>query len=106
MSIRRIIGQSKLTSTVTQISVGTTEEQILAGNEDRKGFLIQNTGTTVIKLAFNPNVPTQTVYNVAIRAGNVADDGIGATYSDDMYTGTVRAISSVAGGTIVVTEYL
>lgn len=68
--------------------------------------MIQNTGTTTIKLNFGSTAPTQTVYHVAIRPGNVADDGIGAVYTDDLWIGAVRAISSVAGGTVVITEFI
>jgi hypothetical protein len=78
---------------------------ILTANPKRKGLLIQNTGTTVIKLTFSATDPTQTVYDVALKGGTDADDGMGATWIDPHFVGAVRGISSAAGGTVVITEF-
>lgn len=92
-------------STPAQTSIGTTAAVVLALNHKRKGLFIQNTGTTVIKLAFGGTNPTQTVYHMALAACTVADDGTGGAYSDDATTEEVRAISSAAGGTFVIAEF-
>jgi len=93
-------------STPAQTSIGTTAGLALATNPKRKGLTVQNTGTTVIKLTFHPtDMPTQTVYDVALAAGSAADDGKGGFYSDDAYVGAVNAISSAAGGTFVIKEF-
>jgi len=102
----RYLGNSNLVSAAAQTAVGITAGSVLAANSGRKGFMIQNTGTTTIKLSFGATNPTQTVYHVALRSAGVADDGTGATYTDDLWTDAVRAISSVAGGTIVITEFI
>ena len=89
-----------------QTSVGIVAGVILYYNSKRKGFTIQNTGTTTLKLALGVNaVPTQTVYHIALKGGTAANDGTGAVYTDDAWVGDVWAISDVAGGTCVVTEY-
>lgn len=91
--------------TAAQTSIGTTAATILAANEARRSVIIQNTGTTTIKLLFGTGTPTQTVYHVALKACGIADDGSGGVYSDDAWRGAIRAISSGAGGTLVITEF-
>jgi hypothetical protein len=91
-------------STSNQVSVGTTAGAILATNDDRRGLMVQNTGTTVIKLLLGTETPTQTVYDVALKACSTADDGTGGAYFDDAWIGDVQAISSAPGGTCVVNE--
>jgi hypothetical protein len=78
---------------------------LLYKNAKRKGFSIQNTGTTIIKLSFGATMPTQTVYHVALKPCTVADDGNGAYYVDDCWIGPVNGISSAGGGTCVITEF-
>ena len=91
-------------STPTQIAQDTTADIVIASNADRRGFSVQNTGTTVIKLAFGSTDPTQTAYHVALKACAEADDGTGGYYADDQWSGDVRAISSGASGTLVALE--
>jgi len=92
-------------STPAQTSVTDTAGVILYANGRRKGLVVQNTGTTIIKLAFGSTSPTQGAYHVALSACTVANDGSGGIYVDDAWAGEVRAISSTAGGTIVTTEF-
>lgn len=87
-----------------QTSLGLVAAQLLAQNNARRGLMIQNTGTTVIKLVLGTETPTQTVYHIALGAATAADDGLGATYTDDAWLGPVQGISSGAGGTLVITE--
>lgn len=89
-----------------QTTIGTNAAVILRANPKRKGWSIQNTGTTVIKLSFGSTDPTQTVYHQALGAASAADDGTGGTWFDDAYVGEVRAISSAAGGTFVLSEFV
>lgn len=91
-------------SSAAQTAIGTTAGQILAANSNRKGLIIQNTGTTILKLVFGSGIPTQTVYHWALSACTAADDGKGGGWSDDSWVGAVQAISSGAGGTCAVTE--
>lgn len=93
-------------SAPAQTSVGTTAGLVLPANDKRKGFWIQNTGITTIKLTFGLTQPTQTVYHVALKAGSGADDGSGVAYLEAGWVGPVNAISSGAGGTCVITEVM
>ena len=77
---------------------------IVAANPKRKGLIVQNTGTTVIKLALGSTVPDQLAYHIALKACSTADDGLGGVYFDDGWAGPVYGISSAAGGTFVLTE--
>jgi len=88
-------------------SVGVAAGLVLISNSKRKGFLIQNTGTTIIKLAFGSasSAPTQTVYHIALKDCAAANDGSGGVYVDDAWTGDVWAISSAGGGTCVICEF-
>jgi hypothetical protein len=105
----RLAGQvetrkASVASAPSRVAVGTTAVIALASNAARRGLLVQNAGTTVIKLTLGTVDPTATVYHVALKAGAAADDGLGGTYIDDQFTGAVRAISSAAGGAVVVLE--
>jgi hypothetical protein len=60
-------------SVPAQTAISTTAALILGPNPKRKGFLIQNTGTTVIKLVLGTTTPTQTVYHAALKACSAAD---------------------------------
>ena len=93
-------------SVPSQVSISTTAALVLSANPKRKGVMVQNTGTTVIKLTFGATAPTQTVYHVALAACTGADDGKGGVYFDDACTMDVRAISSGAGGTFTLTEFV
>lgn len=93
-------------SAPAQITQGATGARILEANARRRGLLIQNTGTTVIKLVFGNTNPTATAYHVALAPASGADDGTGGLYTDDAWQGPIRAISSGAGGTLVITEFL
>lgn len=92
-------------TTPAQTVIGTTAALVLSADQKSKGVFVQNTGTTVVKLAFGATNPTQSVYHVALAACSVADDGSGGAYSDDAYTGEVRAISSASGGTFVIARF-
>lgn len=92
-------------SVPAQTSIGTAAAIVLAENGRRKGLVIVNTGTTIIKLNFSTTLPTQTVYHVALGACTAADDGRGGAWTDDAYVGPVSAVSSGAGGTFVITEF-
>jgi len=98
-------GPAQGTSTASQTSIADSSVLVLAANPKRKGFMIQNSGTTVLKFIFGTTTVTQTVYHVALKGCSVADDGGGAIYTDDCWIGPVTAISSVAGGTCLITEF-
>jgi hypothetical protein len=96
--------QSNTSSAVAQIAVGTSASTVLAANSNRKRLTIQNTGTTVIYLAFGGKTPTPTAYHRALPACGTSNDGSSQPYDDTMETGAVAAISSAPGGTIVIEE--
>lgn len=108
MSVRSILQARQAliprSSTPAQTSVGAVAGQVLAANVDRRGLVIQNTGTTVIYLVLGSGTPTTSVYHVALKPCASADDGLGGAYIDDGWTGAVQAIGSAGGGAIVITE--
>ena len=91
-------------TTAAQSSVTNVAAQILAANQKRKSFSVQNTGTTILRLVLGTGTPTQTVYHYALGACTVADDGTGGVYLDSSWVGAVQCISSAVGGTCVITE--
>lgn len=99
------VGPQVAISVPAQTAVTDTAAVLLAGNPKRKGFMVQNTGTTLIKLSFGGTNPTTTAYHVCLKGGTAADDGTGSIYLDDAWVGDVRALGEVAGGTCVVTEF-
>ena len=107
MSLVSIIaGQQRRTSAPAQTAIGDTAALVLAANPRRRGLIIQNTGLTTIKINLGATDPNQNIYQIALKGCTVADDGSGATYLDDLWQGDVTAISSIAGGTMVITEIL
>lgn len=99
-------GPQSAASAPAQTSVSDGAGTILAANPKRKGFMVQNTGTTIIYIAFSSTDPTTSAYHVALPACSSANDGTSQPYTDDAcYTGVVKAIGSAAGGTCVVTEF-
>ena len=106
MNLNRVLveaRQRKTASSVAQTSVGAGAGTILAANDNRKGLIVVNTGTTVIYLGLG-RTPTVTAYHYPLAACSVADDGKGGQYFDDSWTGSVLAIGSAGGGSVVVTE--
>ena len=91
-------------SAPAQTSISDTAALVLVSNPKRKGFMVQNTGTTIIKLSFGATL-SQTAYHVALKGCSVADDGTGAVYVDDAYAGDVWGISSSPAGTCVISEF-
>lgn len=96
--------ESNVSTNPTQTVVGTVAAQILASNAARKGFIVQNVGTTIIKLVLGAVSPTQTAYTRALPACGVANDGSSPAWEDELWTGAIQAISSATGGLLVVTE--
>lgn len=84
--------------------VGTTAIQALAANDQRTRLVLQNLGTTVLKIVLGATNPTATVYHFAMAANATADSGASPPILLDLYRGEVRAISSVAGGALSVVE--
>jgi hypothetical protein len=91
-------------SVPAQTSVGAVAGVILSSNAKRKGFWIQNTGTTILYLSLGTTNPTVTAYHVALKGGTGADDGGGASYFESNWVGQVNAIGSAPAGTCVVVE--
>jgi hypothetical protein len=103
----QVTGQPLLRSvanTPAQTSVGAGAGQILAANANRRGMIIQNTGTTTIYLSLGGVNPTTTAYHFCLKACSGANDGSGGAYVDDVWTGAVQAIGSAGGGSVVITE--
>lgn len=92
---------SSTSSTVAQTTVGTSAVQALAANSGRKGFSIQNQGTTVLKILLGSATPTQANYTVALPPGGTANDGSSHPWYGPpgfTWTGAIQWISSGAGG--------
>lgn len=79
----------------------TAAGTVLALNQSRKVWAIQNLGTNPLFVRLGASASTS-VFHVILKAGTGADDGLGGYFSDDTYTGVV----SVAGTSprCVVTE--
>jgi len=85
------------------VSVGTSSTAVVNTNASRKEVTIINTGTTVIFLGLG-QTPTTTAYHIALAKCTAANDGTGGTWTSDMFKGTINAIGSAGGGTVVWTE--
>lgn len=74
----------------------TTGGDILTANDGRRWFLVQNLGTNPLFLKLGTGA-SSTSFNVILKAGTAADDGLGGAYESQtvVFTGIV----SVAGTT-------
>lgn len=57
---------------------GSTGVTILAANQARIGFAIQNVGTTVASVRFGVGA-SATVYHFAVKGGSADNDGLGGS---------------------------
>ena len=89
-----------------QTGIGVSAAVISPAKPARVMFRIQNTGTTVIYINLSETLPTGTVYHAALGAGSGANDGGGGVLSMDGWAGPISALSSAAGGTVVLMEVL
>jgi len=97
---------SNTASSPAQTAVGASAGSVLAANPLRKRLNLQNAGTTRIYIALGAANPTTSAYHFALPAGGEAGDGTSPVWTDTMWTGEVRAISSAPGGFLVVTELI
>lgn len=101
--VSAIIYQHKLANTPAILSP-TTGDTVLAANEARGAFMIQNLGTNPLFVKLG-TAATTSVFHIILKAGTSNDDGLGGTFameSGTVYTGAI----SVAGTSprCVVTE--
>lgn len=91
----------------SQTTLGTTAAQALTANANRKGFSIQNQGTTVIKVLLGSATPTQSNYTIALPACGSTNDGTSPPYTGPLnvlWTGAVQWISDASGGLVSAVE--
>lgn len=107
MTLDRVLSEGSPVASVAaaaQTAVSTTAGAILAANPFRKGLRIQNTGTTVIYLLLGAGTPTASVNHVQLKACEDANDGTGGVFESSTWVGSVQAIGSGLGGTVVIME--
>lgn len=83
----------------------TTGDTVIAANQSRVGWGIQNTGTNPIFLLMGAGATTS-VFHKILKGGSADNDGLGASY--EQLDGVVyRGAVSVAGTTpkCVITEF-
>jgi hypothetical protein len=81
--------------TISNATISGTNGNCLQANTARRDFYVQNLGTgNPLFLKFG-SAASNTSFSVALKPGNVADDGIGAYISDDVWKGVI----SVSGVT-------
>jgi hypothetical protein len=85
------------------VTIGLTPVQILLDNPNRVELSVSNIGITHIYLGFG-RVPSITSYDYVLAVSGVADDGTGAVWIGDNFSGSVYAISDGAAGKIAIKE--
>jgi len=89
----KVAGTAPATITVNNSASAT----LLAVNTSRRAFIVQNaSGAADIFLGFHATAPT-TANGIKIKAGEA--------YTDEGYTGIVKAIASVDGADVRVVEF-
>lgn len=96
---------SSTVSAVAITTVGTGSTTLLALNNARKRFLLQNVGTTKIYILFGAGAASSSNYHLVLAAGGTTADGSGLIYPDTMWLGAIQASSSAAGGSMSSAEF-
>jgi hypothetical protein len=80
----------------TRTGIVTTPGTLLSANDNRRTVIVQNLGTSVLYVKFGTGA-SSTDFDLILKAGTAADDGLGGSLSYDVlsYTGVI----SVAGPT-------
>ena len=91
-------------SVPSAITINTTAIQLIPSNSTRKRVTLQNIGTTTIKVNLGTETPTQTLFHFSLPNCLSSGDGIGGFYSDDLWKGAIKAISSSSGGACSIFE--
>lgn len=87
------------------VTVGTTSggTVIAAANTKRKEIVLQNNGliTCIIRLGGDPST---TAYNLTLKGGTGARDGLGASITINFYQGEIKGITESSSTVISVME--
>ena len=88
----------------TRTGIVTSAGTLLAENLNRSGLIIQNLGTNPIFVKFGASAST-TSFDIILKAGLVADDGLGGSFSYDVlsYTGIISV--AVTLGEVPATDW-
>lgn len=97
---------STLNGVPSEVNVGTGSSQLLALNNNRKRFIVQNVGTTKIYLLLGTGTASTSLYSVVLPGGTAANDGTGGSYIDELWQGPVEVVSSGTGGNVALTEII
>lgn len=92
---------SNTASSSAQVTIGTSPLTALAANANRKGFSIQNQGTTILYILLGAGTVSNTNYTFALPACGVNNDGSSSTFlgfAGVVWTGIISWISSASGG--------
>lgn len=71
-------------------SILTSGGDVIASNASRKSWGIQNLGTSPLFVRMATGA-SSSVFHFCLGPGSASDDGLGASVSDDIYTGVVSA---------------
>jgi hypothetical protein len=87
-----VTANSPKSSAANVPAIGTTEDDVLAANANRKQWAIQNVGRNPLFVLLGTGA-SDTVFHFILKGGSADSDGLGALLSDDVWQGIV----SVAG---------
>lgn len=95
-------GKLKVSSSATQTDiasnglavVGVASIALAAANPDRRQIIIQNKGTVAIYIGFGVTPVVGTHFEIPVNG----------TFADDVFTGIINAIASLAAQNVIVVE--
>lgn len=83
---------NKASKVANTTGINTTGGDILSANAERRWFLIQNLGTNALFVKLGAGASTSD-FNIVLKAGSVADDGLGGSYESSIvvFSGIISA---------------
>lgn len=98
---RRGVSTAPGTGTQSSVALTAADQQVLAANSSRKGFLIENDSSTTVYLLIGSGTASATLKSFTMQAGDVYEPPNWLAG----YTGAIRCLSAAATGSLRVTEY-
>ena len=104
----RVAGGRSVLNLDTVFSVSSTAENVVAANEGRASFSIQNIGTTkvYVRMGAAPALGGSKFFSFILPPASGDEEGDGGTLTVDDFQGDVYVATASGTSTIIATEFV
>ncbi len=99
MDITRTLKATKTAAAGTLITVGTSATTFLSASGGRRQWTLQNLSTAPIYFKLGTNCSSGDFHHI-LSGSTAAYDGLGGSYSNDVYTGIVTGLCLTTGNVL------